>query len=104
MSRARSSEAWDHTSQLLSLLANANNDWKKNPKGYDPIDFHPYERAKPKTKEQREAEAMQYHMNQLAQLPAEKFDAAFEAFIKRFEGDDTDGSQRTSDQSGQGSD
>lgn len=97
MARARMSDSWDRASQLLALLANANNDWKKNPKGYEAVDFHPFERNKPKSKEQREAEAMCYHLNTLAQLPADKFDAAFEAFIRRFKDDDDDGSERTSD-------
>lgn len=83
MADAKQKEAWNHTAQLLAMTANANNDWKKNPKGYESIDFMPASLRPRKSRLEREADAMHYHLNQLAQLPAEKFDEAFQRFVNR---------------------
>lgn len=34
-------EAWNHTSQILALIANIHRDRKKQNKPYKPSDFHP---------------------------------------------------------------
>lgn len=96
MAEARDSNEWNRTAEQLSMLANVNNDPKKNPKGYESRQFHPYLRNRPKSKLEREAEAMAYHMNSLADVPEEKFDEAFDRFFNRGK----DGSERESNSSG----
>jgi hypothetical protein len=41
MAQARRSEAWEHTSWLLAMIANANRDTKKRPTPFRPSDFNP---------------------------------------------------------------
>ena len=41
MAEARAGEAWNHTSAVLAMIANANRDPKKS-KVFRPGDFHPY--------------------------------------------------------------
>ena len=41
MAEARASEAWNHTSAILAMIANANRDPKKS-KVFRPGDFNPY--------------------------------------------------------------
>ena len=56
MAEGRCREAWNHTADLLTLLANANRDPKKKQRPFHPADFHPYQKgwkrpAVPKTKD-----------------------------------------------------
>ena len=40
---------WNHTSTVMSLMANANRNPKKKPSPYKPSDFNPYTEEKEKT-------------------------------------------------------
>ena len=58
MSDGHSCQAWNHTAELLCLLANCNRDPKKKRHPWHPFDFHPYAKrygwrkpAPPKTKD-----------------------------------------------------
>ena len=42
MAQARAKEKWQHTSSILSLIANANRDPKKT-RPFKPSDFNPFE-------------------------------------------------------------
>jgi hypothetical protein len=41
MADARQNSEWNHTAQLLSLIANANRDPKRS-RAFTPDDFHPF--------------------------------------------------------------
>jgi hypothetical protein len=41
MAEGKVSESWNHTSQLLALIANVNRDPKKT-RAFKPADFHPF--------------------------------------------------------------
>ena len=45
MAEGRDRQCWNHTSQLLALIANANRDPKKG-RAFRPSDFNPYARGK----------------------------------------------------------
>lgn len=47
MAEARQSAAWDRTSLLCALIANASRDPKKG-RPYKPADFNPYAASQPK--------------------------------------------------------
>lgn len=84
MAEAKQRSNWDHTAQLLKMIAEVNNDWKKNPNGFEIHQFHPYRQL---SKEDREAaakaKAYMFHLKQLQNLPDDKIDAAIEAFFAR---------------------
>ena len=42
MAEAARREAWEHTSSLMALVANANRDPKRKPTPFKPADFNPY--------------------------------------------------------------
>ena len=46
MTEAIGREAWNHTSSVLAMLANANRDPKKSPRAFKPSDFNPYAKRK----------------------------------------------------------
>lgn len=48
MAEGRVSERWDHTSQILCLLANVNRHRKRKPSPFKPADFHPFRRKQSK--------------------------------------------------------
>lgn len=99
IAEGKQSAEWDRTSQILAMTANVNNDFKANPKGYNPRDYHPYLIGRPKSKEEREDEAFRFHLEQIRNVPEDKFDETFDRFLQKV----ADGS-RQSDQSGQSSD
>lgn len=49
MAKARQSEAWDHTSLLANILANAHRNQKERPQAYPIHHFHPYKRTQAKS-------------------------------------------------------
>jgi hypothetical protein len=46
MHDARATDAWNHTSTVLALLANAHRDTRKKPAPFKPSDFHPCREAR----------------------------------------------------------
>ena len=46
MADAAQRNTWQHTSSLLSMMANVARDGKKRPQPYRPSDFNPYERKR----------------------------------------------------------
>jgi hypothetical protein len=42
MAEGRSRQAWEHTSALLSMLANVNRNPKKRSKPFSPAEFNPF--------------------------------------------------------------
>ena len=56
---------WNHTSSLLSLMANVNRDSRRRPTPYVPNDFHPY--ASEEDTKENVNELTQEQINQIAQ-------------------------------------
>lgn len=46
MTSANVTERWDHTAELLALIANANRDRKKKRSPFSSADFHPFRKRK----------------------------------------------------------
>ncbi|MBE3133285.1 MAG: hypothetical protein IMZ55_07410 [Acidobacteria bacterium] len=55
MAEGRDRAAWQHTSAVLAMMANANRDAKKHPRPFVPADFDPYARGRPKPRRPKRA-------------------------------------------------